>query len=56
VIVVEFNFIATTFRYKEDAIIDELREIFYEFGELSATIHTTNIDGIVVGYCVKDPV
>lgn len=52
----EFNFIATTFRYKEDDLIDELREIFYEFGELSPTIHNTNIDGIVVGYCVKDPI
>ena len=54
--VVKFNFIATTFRYKEDDLIEELREIFYEIGELSVTIHATNIDGIVIGYSVMDPV
>ncbi len=53
---VEFNFIATTFRYKEDDLIEELKEIFYEIGELSVTIHTTNIDGIVIGYSMMDPV
>jgi tRNA acetyltransferase TAN1 len=56
VTVVEFNFIATTFRYKEDDLIEELREIFYEIGELSVIIRATNIDGIVVGYSVMDPV
>ncbi len=54
--VVEFNFIATTFRYKEDDLIEELKEIFYEIGELSVIIHATNIDGIVIGYSVMDPV
>lgn len=52
----EFNFIATTFRYKEDDLIDELRELFYEFGDLSANIRTTNIDGLVLGLSSKDPV
>jgi tRNA acetyltransferase TAN1 len=56
VTVVEFNFIATTFRYKEDDLIEELRGIFYEIGELSVIIRATNIDGIVVGYSVMDPV
>jgi tRNA acetyltransferase TAN1 len=56
VIVVEFNFIATTFRYKEDDLIDELKEIFCEAGELSVPIHATNIDGIVIGYSMMDPV
>jgi tRNA acetyltransferase TAN1 len=56
VIVVEFNFIATTFRYKEDDLIDELKEIFYEAGELSVPIRATNIDGIVIGYSMMDPV
>ncbi len=52
----EFNFIATTFRYKEDALIDELGELFAEFGDLHATIRTTSIDGLVVGVCLKNPV
>jgi tRNA acetyltransferase TAN1 len=56
VIVVEFNFIATTFRYKEDDLIDELKEIFYEAGELSVPIRATNIDGIVIGYSMMDPI
>ena len=52
----EFNFIATTFRYKEDDLMDELLELFDEFGDLSATVSTTNIDGIVSGLCLKDPI
>ena len=52
----EFNFIATTFRYKEDALIDELGELFAEFGDLNASIRTTSIDGLVVGVCLKNPV
>ncbi len=52
----EFNFIATTFRYKEDDLIEELKELFYEFGDLSATIQTIKIDGLVLGLCVKDPI
>jgi tRNA acetyltransferase TAN1 len=52
----EFNFIATTFRYKEDALIDELEELFADFGDLNATIRTTNIDGLIVGTCMKDPI
>jgi tRNA acetyltransferase TAN1 len=52
----EFNFIATTFRYKEEDLIDELRELFYEFGDLSTNICTTNIDGLIVGHCLKDPI
>jgi tRNA acetyltransferase TAN1 len=52
----EFNFIATTFRYKEEDLMDELRELFYEFGDLSTNISTTNIDGLIVGYCLKDPI
>ncbi len=52
----EFNFIATTFRYKEDDVIDELKELFYEFGDLTADIRPTNIDGLVLGQCLKDPI
>jgi tRNA acetyltransferase TAN1 len=52
----EFNFIATTFRYKEEDLMDELRELFYEFGDLSTNTRTTNIDGLIVGYCLKDPI
>jgi tRNA acetyltransferase TAN1 len=53
---VEFNFIATTFRYKEDAIIDELDGLFAEFGDSHASIRTTSIDGLVIGVCLKNPV
>ncbi|MBA3977241.1 MAG: hypothetical protein H0X50_03465 [Nitrosopumilus sp.] len=52
----EFNFIATTFRYREDALVDELGELFAEFGDLTATIHTTSVDGLVMGICMKNPV
>ena len=52
----EFNFIATTFRYKEESLIDELGELFAEFGDLRATFRTTSIDGLVVGVCLKNPV
>ncbi|MEJ7641228.1 MAG: THUMP domain-containing protein [Candidatus Nitrosocosmicus sp.] len=52
----EFNFIATTFRYKEDALIDEMGELFAEFDDLNSTIRTTGIDGLVVGVCLKNPV
>ncbi len=52
----EFNFIATTFRYREDVLIDELGELFAEFGDLTATIRTTSIDGLVMGICMKNPV
>ena len=36
--------------------MDELRELFYEFGDLSTNIRTTNIDGLIVGHCLKDPI
>jgi tRNA acetyltransferase TAN1 len=52
----EFNFIATTFRYNEDALIDELGELFEEFGDLSTTVSATSIDGLVVGLCLKKPI
>jgi tRNA acetyltransferase TAN1 len=51
----EFNFIATTFRYNEDALIDELRDLFAEFGDLSANFSTTSMDGLIVGLCQKKP-
>jgi tRNA acetyltransferase TAN1 len=56
VIIVEFNFIATTFRFKEDDLVDEIKELFYEFGDLYAAVRTTHIDGLVVGLCSKDPI
>ena len=52
----EFNFIATTFRFKEDDLVDEIKELFYEFGDLYAAVRTTHIDGLVVGLCSKDPI
>ena len=54
--ILEFNFVATTFRFKEDDLMDELKELFYEFGDSYTTVRTTNIDGLVVGLCSKDPI
>ena len=51
-----FNFIATTFRYHEDSLIDELKDLFYEFEDLSVICNKTNIDGIIVGSCLKNPI
>jgi tRNA acetyltransferase TAN1 len=51
----KFNFIATTFRYQEDSLIDELKDLFYEFEDLSVTFNKTNIDGLIIGFCLKDP-
>ena len=55
-IIVEFNFIATTFRFKEDDLVDEIKELFYEFGDLYTAVKKTHIDGLVVGLCSKDPI
>ena len=52
----QFNFIATTFRYHEESLIDELKDLFYEFEDLSVIFNQTNIDGIIVGTCLKDPI
>src|SRR5919112_6165274 len=52
----KFNFIATTFRYHEESLIDELKDLFYEFEDLSVIFNQTNIDGIIVGTCLKDPI
>ena len=54
--ILEFNFVATTFRYKEDDFMGELKELFYEFGDSYTTVRTTNIDGLVVGLCSKNPI
>lgn len=52
----EFNFIATTFRFKENDLIGEIKELFYEFGDFYISVKTTHIDGLVVGLCSKDPI
>jgi tRNA acetyltransferase TAN1 len=52
----KFNFIATTFRYHEDSLIDELKDLFYEFEDLSVICNKTNIDGLIVGSCLKNPI
>jgi len=51
----KFNFIATTFRYHEESLIDELKDLFYEFEDLSVIFNKTSIDGLIVGLCLKDP-
>jgi tRNA acetyltransferase TAN1 len=47
----KFNFIATTFRYREDDLIQELVELFKEYttGDSSLYVNKTNVDGLVVG-------
>lgn len=52
----KFNFIATTFRFAEDDVIDELDELFYEFGDTSISTLKTNVSGIVLGFSIKNPV
>ena len=49
-----FNFLATTYRYKEDDLMDELEGLFYDFGESTAEVHETNISGLIVGKSSKD--
>jgi tRNA acetyltransferase TAN1 len=49
-----FNFLATTYRYKEEDLMDELEGLFYDFGESTAEVHDTNISGLIVGKSSKD--
>lgn len=50
-----FNFVATTFRYREEDLINELEDLFYEFGETNVEVQETNVSGLIVGKCSKDP-
>jgi tRNA acetyltransferase TAN1 len=50
----EFNFIATTFRFREDDLISELEDLFYMYGDTDVKISSSNISGIVMGYSSKD--
>ena len=49
-----FNFLATTYRYKEEDLIDELEGLFYDFGETTVEVNETNISGLIVGKSSKD--
>jgi tRNA acetyltransferase TAN1 len=49
-----FNFLATTYRYKEEDLMDELETLFYDFGETTAEVYETNISGLIVGKSSKD--
>ena len=49
-----FNFLATTYRYKEEDLMDELEGLFYDFGESTAEVQETNISGLIVGKSSKD--
>jgi tRNA acetyltransferase TAN1 len=49
-----FNFLATTYRYKEEDLMDELEGLFYDFGESTTEVHETNISGLIVGKSSKD--
>ncbi len=50
----EFNFIATTFRFREDDLISELEDLFYIYGDTEVRISATNISGIVTGTSLMD--
>ncbi len=49
-----FNFLATTHRYKEEDLMDELEGLFYDFGETTVEVHETNISGLIVGESSTD--
>ena len=34
-----FNFLATTYRYKEEDLMDELEGLFYDFGENTVEVN-----------------
>ncbi len=51
----EFNFIATTFRFREDELISELENLFHIYGDTEVRISAANISGIVMGYSLMDP-
>jgi tRNA acetyltransferase TAN1 len=51
----EFDFIATTFRYREDDLVEELEELFKEYSNLSVYISKTNVDGLIVGLGLSNP-
>jgi tRNA acetyltransferase TAN1 len=50
-----FNFLATTHRYKEEDLMDELEVLFYDFGETEVEVNETNVSGLIVGKSSKDP-
>ena len=50
-----FNFLATTYRYKEEDLMDELEGLFFEFGETAVEVNETNISGLIVGKSSTDP-
>ena len=49
-----FNFLATTYRYKEEDLMDELEGLFYDFGETDLEVNETNISGLIVGKSSED--
>jgi tRNA acetyltransferase TAN1 len=51
----DFNFVATTFRFREEDLMDELEDLFYEFGETDLEVNETNVSGLIVGKSSKDP-
>ena len=51
----DFNFVATTFRFREEDLMGELENLFYEFGETDVEVSETNVSGLIVGKCSKDP-
>lgn len=45
----DFNYIATTHRYREEDLVDELQTLFSDNGDTYATAYVSNIDGLVTG-------
>ena len=48
-----FNFVATTFRFREEDLMDELEDLFYEFGETDLEVNETNVSGLIVALFFK---
>jgi tRNA acetyltransferase TAN1 len=50
----KFNFIATTFRFKEEDLKNELYEMFTEFGDRDVSLALANMPGIILGLSTKN--
>ncbi len=45
----DFNYIATTHRYREEDLVDELQTLFRDNGDTNATSNISHIDGLITG-------
>jgi tRNA acetyltransferase TAN1 len=45
----DFNYIATTHRYREEDLVDELQTLFRDNEDVNATSNISHIDGLITG-------